>query len=161
MEASRAAARGVTRTRRPGSVSASWGWATWACRPPACRRSGGYAVLGVDVDEARVAALSEGRVPFHEPDLETIVARRRQRGDAAGRNPARAVRTAFVIAVPTPIDAEKRAGSALRALRVRDDRAESPPPAISSCCESTVPPGPPTTWSIPSSSAAASRPGAT
>src|SRR5882757_5817563 len=29
----------------------------------------GYEVLGVDTDEAKVAALSDGRVPFYEPGL--------------------------------------------------------------------------------------------
>src|SRR5882757_7497067 len=29
----------------------------------------GYEVLGVDTDEAKIAALSDGRVPFYEPGL--------------------------------------------------------------------------------------------
>jgi UDPglucose 6-dehydrogenase len=33
----------------------------------------GFEVLGVDVDEAKVAALQEGRVPFYEPDLEPLL----------------------------------------------------------------------------------------
>jgi UDPglucose 6-dehydrogenase len=35
----------------------------------------GYDVLGVEIDAARVAALSAGRVPFYEPDLEELLAR--------------------------------------------------------------------------------------
>jgi len=33
----------------------------------------GFEVLGMDVDEGKVAALNEGRVPFYEPDLEPLL----------------------------------------------------------------------------------------
>ncbi|WP_028849368.1 UDP-glucose dehydrogenase family protein [Thermocrispum municipale] len=39
----------------------------------ACMAELGFEVLGVDVDEAKVAALQEGRVPFYEPDLEPLL----------------------------------------------------------------------------------------
>ena len=34
----------------------------------------GHEVLGVDVDEAKIAALSAGRAPFHEPGLNELLA---------------------------------------------------------------------------------------
>jgi UDPglucose 6-dehydrogenase len=33
----------------------------------------GYEVLGVDVDEAKIAKLAGGQVPFHEPDLDDLL----------------------------------------------------------------------------------------
>jgi nucleotide sugar dehydrogenase len=39
----------------------------------ACMAELGYEVLGVDVDAAKVAALSEGSVPFFEPELEPLL----------------------------------------------------------------------------------------
>jgi len=41
----------------------------------ACLAELGFEVLGVDVDEAKVAALGEGRVPFYEPGLEPLLHR--------------------------------------------------------------------------------------
>jgi UDPglucose 6-dehydrogenase len=35
----------------------------------------GYEVLGVDVDEAKIAMLADGRVPFHEPGLDDLLRR--------------------------------------------------------------------------------------
>jgi UDPglucose 6-dehydrogenase len=39
----------------------------------ACMAELGYEVLGVDVDHAKVTALSEGHVPFFEPELEPLL----------------------------------------------------------------------------------------
>ena len=39
----------------------------------ACMAELGFDVLGVDVDEAKIAALTEGRVPFYEPELEPLL----------------------------------------------------------------------------------------
>ncbi len=39
----------------------------------ACMAELGFDVIGMDVDEAKVEALSEGRVPFYEPDLEPLL----------------------------------------------------------------------------------------
>ena len=39
----------------------------------ACMAELGHEVLGVDVDEAKIAALSEGRVPFFEPGLPELL----------------------------------------------------------------------------------------
>ncbi|WP_030641217.1 MULTISPECIES: UDP-glucose dehydrogenase family protein [Streptomyces] len=41
----------------------------------ACMAELGHDVLGVDVDPEKVAALSAGRVPFHEPGLPELIAR--------------------------------------------------------------------------------------
>jgi len=46
----------------------------------ACMAEFGYEVLGMDVDEAKVAALSAGQVPFFEPDLEPLLARHVESG---------------------------------------------------------------------------------
>ncbi len=39
----------------------------------ACMAELGFEVVGVDVDETKVAALSAGRVPFYEPDLQPLL----------------------------------------------------------------------------------------
>ncbi len=39
----------------------------------ACMAELGYEVLGFDVDQAKIAALREGRVPFFEPELEPLL----------------------------------------------------------------------------------------
>jgi UDPglucose 6-dehydrogenase len=41
----------------------------------ACLAELGFEVLGMDVDEAKIAALSSGVVPFYEPDLAELIAR--------------------------------------------------------------------------------------
>ena len=38
-----------------------------------CMAELGFDVIGMDVDEAKVEALAEGRVPFYEPDLEPLL----------------------------------------------------------------------------------------
>jgi UDPglucose 6-dehydrogenase len=40
-----------------------------------CMAELGYEVLGVDVDEAKIAKLAGGQVPFHEPGLEDLLVR--------------------------------------------------------------------------------------
>jgi UDPglucose 6-dehydrogenase len=47
----------------------------------ACMVELGFEVLGVDIDEARISALSAGRLPFYEPDLEPLL----RRGLESGR----------------------------------------------------------------------------
>ncbi|HTY70880.1 MAG TPA: UDP-glucose/GDP-mannose dehydrogenase family protein [Actinomycetes bacterium] len=46
----------------------------------ACMAELGYEVLGVDVDPAKIEALSEGRVPFFEPGLDEILERNIESG---------------------------------------------------------------------------------
>jgi UDPglucose 6-dehydrogenase len=40
----------------------------------ACMASMGFEVIGVDVDAAKIDLLSQGKVPFYEPDLEELLA---------------------------------------------------------------------------------------
>lgn len=40
-----------------------------------CLAELGYHVLGVDVDEAKIATLTAGRAPFHEPGLDDLLRR--------------------------------------------------------------------------------------
>ena len=39
-----------------------------------CMASLGHEVVGIDVDQAKVRALSAGKAPFHEPGLEEMIA---------------------------------------------------------------------------------------
>jgi len=48
----------------------------------ACLASKGFDVIGVDVDERKVAALAEGRAPVFEPGLDELLAAHRDRIDA-------------------------------------------------------------------------------
>ncbi|MFN2502848.1 MAG: 3-hydroxyacyl-CoA dehydrogenase NAD-binding domain-containing protein, partial [Acidimicrobiales bacterium] len=41
----------------------------------ACMAESGHEVLGVDIDPAKLAALSEGRPPFFEPGLPELLRR--------------------------------------------------------------------------------------
>jgi UDPglucose 6-dehydrogenase len=73
----------------------------------ACFADAGNHVLCVDVDERKTASLKEGKVPFHEPGLESVV----QRNLAAGRlefttDPKEGVEHGLfqLIAVGTPPD---------------------------------------------------------
>jgi nucleotide sugar dehydrogenase len=46
----------------------------------ACMADLGFEVLGVDIDPGKIARLSNGDLPFYEPDLEPILRRNLQRG---------------------------------------------------------------------------------
>ena len=46
----------------------------------ACMASLGHDVVGIDIDEAKVAALASGRSPFHEPGLDVMLADEVARG---------------------------------------------------------------------------------
>ena len=46
----------------------------------ACMAELGFEVLGMDVDEAKVKSLSEGRIPFYEPDLEPLLRKHAESG---------------------------------------------------------------------------------
>jgi len=70
--------------------------------------SRGIEVVGVDVNERVVSLISQGEVHFSEPDLDMLVKAAVTTGKLrATRNPEPA--EAFIIAVPTPIVADKRA----------------------------------------------------
>jgi len=46
----------------------------------ACLADAGNDVVCVDVDEAKIARLNAGEVPIHEPGLEELIARNREKG---------------------------------------------------------------------------------
>ena len=46
----------------------------------ACMAELGFDVVGMDVDEAKIAALTDGRVPFYEPDLEPLLRKNLESG---------------------------------------------------------------------------------
>lgn len=69
----------------------------------------GENVIGLDIDEAKVESLKQGKVPFYEPDLEELLVS----GQSSGRlsftsNYETAIKNAevIVVAVGTPSDAE-------------------------------------------------------
>ena len=71
----------------------------------ACLAESGNDVLNVDIDEAKIVTLREGRVPFYEPGLEELVARNARNGRLTfSTDVPEAVRGAQVVfvAVGTP-----------------------------------------------------------
>ena len=69
---------------------------------------GGVDVVGVDINVERVEALNSGVSPFSEPNLETLVSEGVHSGRLAARSkPVSA--DVFVIAVPTPVRADRTA----------------------------------------------------
>ena len=73
----------------------------------ACFAENGNTVVGVDIDEAKIKALLEGRIPIYEPGLSEIVAQNVAEGRLAFTTDiTKAVRESDVlfIAVGTPQD---------------------------------------------------------
>lgn len=68
----------------------------------ACLALTGHAVVGVDVDEARVAGLRRGRLPFFEPVLPAVFEGVRQRLAFTTSYPELAGCDACIVAVPSP-----------------------------------------------------------
>jgi UDP-N-acetyl-D-mannosaminuronic acid dehydrogenase len=99
----------------------------------------GFQVVGVDVNGQVVKTLNNGEVHIHEPGLKTLVQAALKSGNlrvASQPEPA----DAFIIAVPTPITADKRAD-----LRYVQAAAQAIVPHLQPgnlvILESTVPPG--------------------
>lgn len=99
----------------------------------------GFQVLGVDIDAQVVRIVNSGGLPIGEPGLKTIVRAAVNSGclrAACRLEPA----DAFIIAVPTPVTAQKEAD-----LRFIEAAAESIVPVLVRgnlvILESTVPPG--------------------
>jgi UDPglucose 6-dehydrogenase len=46
----------------------------------ACMSSLGFEVIGIDVDPAKIASLSSGKIPFYEPGLEELLQSELQTG---------------------------------------------------------------------------------
>src|SRR5450432_3597622 len=71
----------------------------------ACMAELGYQVLGLDVDEEKVAALAAGRLPFFEPGLEPLLRKHVESGRLRfTTNPAEAAAFADIhfLCVGTP-----------------------------------------------------------
>lgn len=99
----------------------------------------GFQVIGVDVNARVVETLNNGDIHIHEPGLKTLVRAALNSGNLqVASQPEQA--EAFIIAVPTPITADKRAD-----LRCVEMAARSITPCLCPgnlvILESTVPPG--------------------
>ncbi|MEV7529371.1 UDP-N-acetyl-D-mannosamine dehydrogenase [Agrococcus sediminis] len=99
----------------------------------------GSRVIGVDVDAHRVAEINAGRVPFVEPDLESVVAGVVAQGRLSAQLDVPAA-DVFIVAVPTPFGHDRdvdpsfvRAAAAAIAPVLRGDELI--------ILESTSPPG--------------------
>src|SRR5258708_29231341 len=85
----------------------------------ACLAGLGHDVVGVDIDEGRLAILRKGKLPIYEPGLEELVERNTRGGRLTyGNQIEQALASAeFVfLAVGTPPD--RRRGAGLTALKV-------------------------------------------
>ena len=69
--------------------------------------SRGVKVIGVDVDQERVATVNSGMAPFDESGLDTLVADAAASGALSARGEP-ALADAFIIAVPTPIGEDRK-----------------------------------------------------
>lgn len=70
----------------------------------ACLASKGFDVIGVDVDEQKVAAVADGRAPVFEPQLDELLAANQERIDATtdlAHAVARSDMTFIVVATPS------------------------------------------------------------
>jgi UDPglucose 6-dehydrogenase len=109
----------------------------------ACMAAAGHDVVAIDVDEARVADLANGRVPFHEPGLEAIFCE----GMAAGRLTvvsdlsAAATAALHFVCVGTPQADESGAADLGAVYRSFDALAAVVPPGSVVVGKSTVPVG--------------------
>ncbi len=99
----------------------------------------GYNVIGVDVNDKVVSKLKSGGIHIEEPGLETMVQAGLKSGNLIVKTTPEPA-DAFIIAVPTPITADKRAD-----LRYVEAAARSITPHLQAgnivILESTVPPG--------------------
>lgn len=108
----------------------------------ACLASAGHAVTVAEVDDARLAALQAGNVPFHEPGLDAVIQAAATAGLLRFEHPSRLLDFGeFVfVAVGTPSSAGGAAD--LRFVRaVVDQVAAEAPGGTVVVMKSTVPPG--------------------
>lgn len=99
----------------------------------------GFEVIGVDVNDRVIQTLNRGDVHINEPGLKTLVRAALNSGNLrVTRQPEQA--QAFIIAVPTPITADKRADLQYVGLAARSI-APCLRPGNLVILESTVPPG--------------------
>lgn len=108
----------------------------------ACLAENGHQVHCLDADAPRIAALQEGRIPFHEPGLEELVARNREEERLHfTTNLPKAVENALIImlCVPSPADehgktdiapllqAVAKIGTAMDGYRILVNKSACPP----------------------------------
>jgi UDPglucose 6-dehydrogenase len=110
----------------------------------ACMAELGFEVIGFDVDEAKIAALREGRVPFFEPGLPELLAKQVDSGRltfTTDINDVAAFADVHFICVGTP----QKAGSNAADLRYVHAAVDSLAPLLTRECvvvgKSTVPSG--------------------
>jgi GDP-mannose 6-dehydrogenase len=75
------------------------------CVSAACLAQDGHMVVGVDVDQRKVKEISDGRAPFFEPELDTLLAKARNLGNltaTADENEAIGATDLALICVGTP-----------------------------------------------------------
>src|SRR5262245_61046438 len=100
----------------------------------------GQSVIGVDPSPRVRLALSSGRLPIEEPELETLVTAALQSGHLQVRSaPESAV--AFIIAVPTPLEADTNRADLTFVERAAHDIVPFLGRGNLVVLESTVPPG--------------------
>ena len=109
----------------------------------ACLAENGNTVIGVDIDEAKVAGLRKGQIPIYEPGLEEMIVRNAKEERLSFTTDLRAaVRASDIlfIAVGTPQD-EDGSADTRHVLRVAEDiaRAMDGPKVV--VVKSTVPVG--------------------
>ena len=110
----------------------------------ACMAELGFEVIGFDVDEAKIALLREGRVPFYEPGLPELLAKQVDAGRltfTTDINEVAASADVHFICVGTP----QKAGSFAADLRYVHSAIDSLAPLLDREClvvgKSTVPSG--------------------
>ncbi len=74
---------GMNGTSGGGERVAVFGLGYIGCVTAACLAHLGHRVVGVDVDDLKVASIREGRAPFREPDLDEIVLEAARSGSLA------------------------------------------------------------------------------
>ncbi|MGC4945613.1 UDP-glucose dehydrogenase family protein [Streptomyces sp. DT224] len=110
----------------------------------ACMADIGHQVLGIDIDEARIASLAAGRAPMHEPGLDALLARTvasgRLRFSSSLAEGAEFARTHFVC-VGTPQRPDSEAADLRYVNAVVDELAQHLRPGSLVVGKSTVPVG--------------------
>jgi UDP-N-acetyl-D-mannosaminuronic acid dehydrogenase len=100
----------------------------------------GQMVIGVDPDPRVRDALASGQLPIEEPELETLVSAALKSGQLRVQS-APATADAFVIAVPTPLDAQQHRADLSYVEQAARDILPFLRPGNLVVLESTVPPG--------------------